>query len=88
MGRYAHRTLSLYVAKGKGGEEAARMLQDTPGINLILLSMPFFYSNFLGFFAPLPNKGHTQWELTAAFGDGSTKIDMMDAGNLGHLVGT
>mmetsp|Transcript_11316 Transcript_11316/g.27260 ORF Transcript_11316/g.27260 Transcript_11316/m.27260 type:complete len:678 (+) Transcript_11316:252-2285(+) len=75
-----------YSAKGRGGEEALRMLQDTAGINLILLSMPFFYSNFLGFFAPLPNQGRTQWELTAAFGDGSTKMDMMDAGNLGRLV--
>ncbi|CAJ1966616.1 unnamed protein product [Cylindrotheca closterium] len=75
-----------YSAKGRGGEEALKMLQDTDGINLILLSMPFFYSNFLGFFAPLPNQGRTQWELTAAFGDGSTKIDMMDPGNLGRLV--
>lgn len=76
------------IAKGRGGETALELLQDTAGINLILLSMPFFYSNFLGFFAPLPNQGRTQWELTAAFGDGSTKIDMMDAGNLGRLVGT
>lgn len=75
-----------YSAKGRGGEAALQMLQDTAGINLILLSMPFFYSNFLGFFAPLPNQGRTQWELTAAFGNGSTIIDMMDAGNLGRLV--
>lgn len=75
------------VAKGKGGEEAMKMMKDTPGIDLIFLTMPFLYSNFLAFFAPLPNEGKTQWELTASFGDGSTKIDMMDGNNLGRLVG-
>eukprot|EP00980_Cylindrotheca_fusiformis_P029257 scaffold22778_cov166-Cylindrotheca_fusiformis.AAC.4 len=67
-----------FSAKGKGGEEALRLLEDTPGIDLILLTLPFLYSNFLGFFAPLPNEENTQWELTASFGDGYTKIDMMD----------
>ena len=54
--------------------------------------MPFFFSNFLAFFAPLPNNPDyekaTQWELSASFGDGgSTVIDMMHVADLGVLVG-
>lgn len=62
------------------------ILKDTPELKLILLTTPFFYSNFLAFFAPIPNEGHTQWELCASFGDGTTKLDMMSSGDLGHLV--
>jgi len=75
-----------YSAKGRGGEAALKMLEGSPGIELILLTMPFFYSNFLAFFAPLPNEGMTQWELSGSFGDGSTPIDMMDVADLGPLV--
>ena len=75
-----------YIAKGKGGETAMELLKDTPGLELVLLTMPFFYSNFLAFFVPLPNEGRTQWELSASFGDGATKIDMMNVSDLGQLV--
>jgi hypothetical protein len=77
-----------YSAKGKGGEKAAQMLSSTtPELNLIQLTMPFFYSNFLAFFCPLPNEGRTQWELSGCFGSGETKIDMMAVTDLGILVG-
>jgi hypothetical protein len=76
-----------YSAKGKGGEEALRMLQSTPELSLIQLTMPFFYSNFLAFFCPLPNDGRTQWELSGSFGSGETKIDMMAVTDVGVLVG-
>lgn len=75
-----------YSAKGRGGEYALEHLQDTPGIALTLVTLPFLYSNFLGFFAPLPNDGRTQWMLTACFGDGSHKIDMMAASDLATIV--
>jgi hypothetical protein len=64
-----------------------KLLEDTPDLELTLLTMPFFYSNFLAFFCPLPNEGRTQWELSASFGDGATKIDMMNVSDLGLLVG-
>lgn len=76
-----------YSAKGKGGEAALTMLQNTPELKLIQLTMPFFYSNFLAFFCPLPNEGRTQWELSGCFGSGETKIDMMAVTDLGPLVG-
>jgi hypothetical protein len=77
-----------YSAKGKGGEEAAKMLQSTPDLKLIQLTMPFFYSNFLAFFCPLPNDGKTQWQLLGCFGPGNNKIDMMSVSDVGPLVGT
>jgi hypothetical protein len=77
-----------FQAKGKGGETALKILRDTPELELVLLTMPFFYSNFLAFFVPLANEGKTQWELSASFGDGATKIDMMNVSDLGMLVGT
>jgi hypothetical protein len=75
-----------YSANGSGGENAMELLRDTPDLELILLTTPFLYSNFLAFFAPLPNEGKTQWELPAAFGDGATKIDMMSGSDLGQVV--
>jgi hypothetical protein len=79
-----------YSAKGRGGDEALRMLKDenSPSLKLVLLTLPFFYSNFLAFFCPLPNEGRTAWELSGCFGDGETKIDMMSVSDLGTLVGT
>jgi hypothetical protein len=77
----------LFSAKGRGAKQALKMLENVPGLNLVLLTMPFFYSNYLAFFVPLPNKGRTQWELSAAFGDGATKIGMMNCSDLGNLVG-
>jgi hypothetical protein len=77
-----------YSAKGRGGEYALDYLKDTPGIKLTLVTLPFLYSNFLGFFAPLPNDDRTQWMLTACFGDGSHKIDMMAASDLATIVRT
>lgn len=75
-----------YSAKGRGGEYAMDLLKDTPDLKLTLLTMPFLYSNFLGFFTPLPNETKTQWMLTACFGDGANKIDMMSAGDLEWIV--
>jgi NmrA-like family len=77
-----------YSAKGKGGEYAVQYLKDTPDLQLTLITLPFLYSNFLGFFAPLPNEGRTQWMLTACFGDGSNKIDMMATSDLATIVRT
>lgn len=90
-----------FTAKGKGGEYAVQYLQQQqqqqhavtetsslPPLRLTLLTMPFFYSNFLGFFAPLHDETDTQWMLTACFGDGSNKIDMMGASDLAKIVRT
>lgn len=77
---------NLLSAKGKGGQAALEIVKDTPDLRLILLTTPFFYSNFLAFFAPLPNEGRTQWELCASFGHGSTLIDMMSCADLGRIV--
>jgi len=116
-----------YTGKGKAAEYALEFLKDVPQLKLTLLTMPFLYSNFLGFFAPLPsddptsssaaaagaegtaaaaesgekndanqsnNKSAaatnvcTQWSLTACFGDGTNKIDMMGAADLAHVVRT
>jgi hypothetical protein len=73
-------------AKGKGGEQALKLVEGVAGLDLVLVVVPFFYSNFLAFFTPLPNQGRTQWELAACFGDGSTKIDMMNVSDLGVVV--
>lgn len=94
-----------YTAKGRGGRYGLKYLEDAPGIKLTLITLPFLYSNFLGFFAPLPNDSSgavdaagaaggtaggklltTQWSLTACFGDGSNKIDMMGASDLSTIV--
>ena len=75
-----------YSAKGRGAEYAIEYLQDTPDLKLTLVTLPFLYSNFLAFFAPLPNEGHTQWTLTACLGDGSNKIDMMGSSDLSAII--
>ena len=75
-----------YTAKGRGGDYGMDLLKDTPNLKLTLLTMPFFYSAFLGFFVPLPNEGKTQWQLTACFGDGANPIDMMGASDLSYIV--
>eukprot|EP00934_Nitzschia_sp_Nitz4_P008358 Nitzschia sp. Nitz4//scaffold7_size249615//98186//100242//NITZ4_001167-RA/size249615-augustus-gene-0.7-mRNA-1//1//CDS//3329558412//8348//frame0 len=75
-----------FSAKGKGGEMALQLLKDEPDLKLVLLIPPFFYSNFLAFFTPIPNDGRTQWELCGSFGDGATKLDMMNCGDLGKLM--
>jgi NmrA-like family len=75
-----------FTAKGRGGAYAVEYLATYPELRLTLLTMPFFYSNFLGFFAPLRDESSTQWALTACFGDGSNKIDMMSAGDLSVIV--
>jgi nucleoside-diphosphate-sugar epimerase len=75
-----------YTAKGRGGEYGMEFLQDNPDLKLTLLTMPFFYSTFLGFFVPLSDEGKTQWQLNACFGDGSNLIDMMGASDLAYIV--
>mmetsp|Transcript_18370 Transcript_18370/g.44361 ORF Transcript_18370/g.44361 Transcript_18370/m.44361 type:complete len:745 (-) Transcript_18370:45-2279(-) len=82
-----------YSSKGKAGMEALEMFRktddgdDNSDLNLVLLTMPFFYSNFLAFFCPLPNNDkHSQWELSGSFGDGSNVIDMMSVTDLAPLV--
>jgi len=75
-----------YSAKGKGGEYAVDFLKHIPDLKLTLITIPFLYSNFLGFFAPLPNEGRTQWTLAACLGDGNNKIDMMGAADLTKIV--
>ena len=73
-----------YSAKGRGGEYAQEYLADCPDLQLTLLTLPFLFSNFLGFFCPLPDE--TQWTLAACFGDGSNLIDMMGAQDLAVIV--
>lgn len=75
-----------YSAKAKGGEYAVNYLKDIPQLKLTLITMPFVYSNFLGFFVPLPNDKRNQWMLTACFGDGRNKVDMMAASDLSYIV--
>jgi len=78
-----------FTAKAKGGAFAQEYLaQNAPdgGLKLTLLTMPFLYSNFLGFFAPLRDETGTQWNLMASFGDGSNKIDMMGSSDLARIV--
>ncbi|KAG7367461.1 NmrA family protein [Nitzschia inconspicua] len=75
-----------FSGKGRGGEEASKTLLSTPDLKLIQLTMPFFYSNFLGFFCPLPNEERTFWELCGSFGSGDAKIDMMAVTDLGPIV--
>lgn len=77
-----------FTAKGKGGAHAVEFLAQFPDLKLTLLTMPFLYSNFLGFFAPLHDDTATQWMLTACFGDGTNKIDMMSASDLAKIVRT
>jgi hypothetical protein len=75
-----------YSAKGRGGEFAMEYLKDTPDLKLTLLTLPFLYSNFLGFFCPLPDETKTQWTLSACFGDGTNPIDMMGTRDLTVIV--
>jgi len=75
-----------YSAKGRGGEYAVQLLSALPELKLTLLTLPFLYSNFLGFFTPLPVQGRTQWILAACLGDGSNKIDMMGVDDLTGIV--
>ena len=76
-----------YSAKGKGGKYILEYLtKEAPAIYVTLLTMPFFFSNFLGFFCPLPDETRTQWTLPACMGDGSQKIDMMGARDLKSIV--
>jgi hypothetical protein len=87
-----------YSAKGKGGEYALQYLRQhqeqhsspsgsTTDIRLTLITLPFLFSNFLGFFAPLPtNEKRIQWTLTACFGDGHHVIDMMSSSDLSYIV--
>jgi NmrA-like family len=77
-----------FTAKGRGGAFGMEYLAPIPDLRLTLLTMPFFYSNFLGFFAPLRDETSTQWMLTACFGNGSNKIDMMSACDLSNIVRT
>lgn len=75
-----------FSAKGKGGDYAVSFLKDTPELTLTLVTIPFLYSNFLGFFAPVPidDERKNQWALSACFGDG--KIDMMSPWDLSYIV--
>lgn len=73
-----------YSAKGKGAQYALRYLDDIGDLKLTCLALPFMYSNFLGFFCPLPNEGRTQWVLSASLGEG--KVDMMGSADLAAIV--
>lgn len=77
-----------FTAKGKGGAFAVDIVAPFPDLKLTLLTVPFLYSNFLGFFAPLRDETATQWMLTACFGDGANAIDMMSASDLAKIVRT
>ena len=89
--------IQYFVAKGKACEEGLRIIDDIDNLDVILLTVPFFYSNFVGFFTPLPINNNnniieqknniTEWQLNACFGDGSTnQIDMMSTNDLSIIV--
>ncbi|CAB9496847.1 NmrA-like family domain-containing protein 1 [Seminavis robusta] len=84
-----------YSAKGKGAGYAKQLLQDTPGASglaLTLVTLPFVYSNFLGFFTPLPVSSEqdkhnaNQWSISASLGDGSKPLDMMSVSDLSNII--
>ena len=76
-----------FTAKAKGAAQAMAALEPyRPDLQLTLVTMPFLYSNFLGFFTPLPDETGTQWNLCACFGDGANQIDMMGSADLGRIV--
>lgn len=75
-----------FSAKGRGGAFALKCLADTPDLKITLVTIPFLFSNFLGFFCPLPDESQTQWNLSACFGDGNNKIDMLGTQDLSIIV--
>jgi hypothetical protein len=78
-----------FSAKGKGGNYGIKYLQDEPNLQLTLITLPFLYTNFLGFFAPLPTDiegRQNQWSFMACFGDGGNKIDMLSPQDLSYIV--
>jgi nucleoside-diphosphate-sugar epimerase len=80
-----------YTAKGRGADYAMALLKDVPGLTLTLITLPFVYSNFLGFFTPLPApaaSSHSlhQWSISASLGDGTKPLDMMAVSDLSHIV--
>lgn len=75
-----------FSAKGRGAAFALEYLADTPDLKITLVTIPFLFSNFLGFFCPLPDESQTQWNLSACFGDGDNKIDMLGAQDLSIIV--
>lgn len=86
-----------FSAKGKGADYGLNLLQDVPGITLTLITLPFVFSNFLGFFTPLPfpveaeaTNHHSlhQWSISASLGDGTKPLDMMAVSDLSHIVRT
>lgn len=48
-----HFIFFLLIAKGKGGEQALKLVEGVAGLDLVLVMVPFFYSNFLAFFTPV-----------------------------------
>jgi len=86
------------AAKGRGAKFALDLLakQDEAtqkGITLTLLTLPFVYSNFLGFFTPLPavesssnNNTSNQWQINASLGDGEKPLDMLSVTDLSIIV--
>jgi nucleoside-diphosphate-sugar epimerase len=77
-----------YSGKGRAAEQAMELLEGIEGLSLTLLTLPFLHSNFLGFFTPLPNRGETQWTISACFGDSNKHIDMLSASDLRYIVRT
>lgn len=65
------------------------VLRDKQGLTLTLLTLPFVYSNFLGFFTPLPVEADgrvNQWQISASLGDGGHPLDMMSVTDLSAIV--
>jgi hypothetical protein len=75
-----------FSAKGRGGEFGLDYWKGIPDLKLTLATLPFLYSNFLGFFCPLPDEGKTQWTLSACFGDGDRPVDMMGTRDLSTII--
>ena len=77
------------TAKGRGAEYAMDLLKNVEGLTLTLLTLPFVFSNFLGFFTPLPVElegSANQWQISASLGDGENPIDMMSVTDLSVVV--
>lgn len=75
-----------YSGKARGGEFAINLLKTIDGLSITLLTIPFLYSNFYGFFTPLPDDRLTQWSLHGCFGAPDREIDMMGAADLATIV--
>eukprot|EP00814_Leptocylindrus_danicus_P009711 CAMPEP_0116011846 /NCGR_PEP_ID=MMETSP0321-20121206/4795_1 /TAXON_ID=163516 /ORGANISM="Leptocylindrus danicus var. danicus, Strain B650" /LENGTH=766 /DNA_ID=CAMNT_0003481125 /DNA_START=108 /DNA_END=2408 /DNA_ORIENTATION=+ len=73
-----------FSGKGRGAEYGLQLLSDYPDLTLSIITLPFLYSNFLALCCPLPDKGRTEWQISACLGDDA--IDMFSEHDLSFIV--